>query len=83
MKNNTNTNRYNYNLLPYPVILAATAGDEDALNAVIRHYGGYIAKLSLRPLYDENGDAHYSVDEGIRRQLETKLVEAVLKFKAA
>jgi hypothetical protein len=70
-------------LLSYPVIAAAAQGNEDALNKVISHYGGYIAKLSLRPLYDEDGGAHYSVDESIRRQLETKLAEAVLKFKAA
>lgn len=78
-----NNKRYNYPLLPCPVILAAANGDEDALNKVVSHYGGYIAKLSVRPLYDEGGNAHYSVDEGIRRQLEAKLVEAVLKFKAA
>jgi hypothetical protein len=82
MKNNKN--RFgNYPLLPCPVILAAAQGDEDALNKVISHYGGYIAKLSVRPLYDEDGTAHYAVDDGIRRQLEAKLVEAVLKFKAA
>jgi hypothetical protein len=82
MKNNKN--RYgNYPLLPCSVILAAASGDEDALNKVISHYGSYIAKLSVRPLYDGDGNHHYSVDEGIRRQLEAKLVEAVLKFKAA
>ena len=30
------------NLLPYRVILAASGGDVDALNAVLKHYAGYI-----------------------------------------
>ena len=76
-------NENNYRLLPYPVILAATTGAEAALNKVISHYGGYIAKLSLRPIYGEDGNSHYAVDESIRRRLETKLVETVLKFRVA
>lgn len=40
-------------LLPYPVIVLAASGDVDAINAVLRHYEGYIAALSTRQLYDE------------------------------
>ena len=35
-------------LLPYPVILAATKGDPDAMKIVMQHYASYIAYLSTR-----------------------------------
>lgn len=42
-------------LLPYEVIQAATTGDPDAISAVLRHYSGYITRMSLRTLYDGQG----------------------------
>lgn len=33
-------------LLSYPVIVLASGGDVDAINAVLKHYEGYIAALS-------------------------------------
>lgn len=35
-------------LLSYPVIVLASGGDVDAINAVLKHYEGYIAALSMR-----------------------------------
>jgi hypothetical protein len=70
----------NRNLLPYPVIAAASNGDENALHAVVRHYGGYIFALSTRRLYDECGNAHLSLDEELRRELETWLITKILQF---
>lgn len=35
-------------LLSYPLIVLAASGDVDAINAVLKHYGGYIAALSTR-----------------------------------
>lgn len=32
-------------LLSYPVIVLASGGDVDAINAVLKHYEGYIAAL--------------------------------------
>lgn len=77
MKNTRN------NLLPFNVIQAAAGGDTDALNKVIRHYDGYIARLSMRPLYDANGNPRWEVDETMRRQLENKLIAAIFKFSVA
>ena len=34
-------------LLPYPVIIAATKGEPQAMNIVCQHYAGYIAHLVL------------------------------------
>ena len=73
----------NNNLIPYPVIVLASGGDVDAINAVLRHFGDYISVLSTKRLYDESGNPYLCVDEGIRRRLETKLITAILTFRAA
>lgn len=70
-------------LLPYNTIRAASGGDPDAMSAVLRHYEGYIARLSMRRLFDENGNTYLCMDEGMRRRLEIKLIAGVLAFRAA
>ncbi len=67
-------------LLPYITIEAATSGDVDAINAVLKHYERYIAALATRTLYDENGIPHLCVDEEMKRRLETKLITKILNF---
>ncbi len=67
-------------LLPYTTIEAAASGDVDAINAVLKHYERYIAALSTRTLYDENGNPHLCVDEEMKRRLETKLITKILSF---
>lgn len=37
----------NNRLLPLTVIEAAAGGDVEAINAVLKHYAGYIARLSI------------------------------------
>jgi len=71
------------NLIPYPVIVLAAGGDVDAINAVLKHFEGYIAVLATRQLHDEGGNLFLCVDEGLRRRLETKLITALLTFDAA
>lgn len=68
-------------LLPYAVIQNAAGGNVEAINAVLKHYAGYIAKLSLRELYDEYGNPHLCVDEELRWRLETKLITKILTFR--
>src|SRR5262249_21343797 len=70
-------------LVPYPVIVSAAGGDVDAINAVLKHYEGYIAVLATKKMYDDYGNPYLRVDEGIRRRLETKLITAILRFDAA
>ena len=75
--NGTNCNTDERGLLPYPVILAATKGDPEAM-----HYQSYIAHLSIRKIRDERGNTYYGVDEDLRERLQSKLMRAVLSFKA-
>ena len=68
-------------LLPFSVIQKAAGGDVEAINAVLKHYEGYIARLSLHELYDEYGNPHLCVEEELRRRLETKLITKILTFR--
>ena len=68
-------------LLPYPVIIAATTGDPEAMNIVVQHYESYIASLSMRKLRDERGNIYWGIDEDIRDRLRSRLMRAVLSFK--
>ncbi|MBQ3598019.1 MAG: helix-turn-helix domain-containing protein [Clostridia bacterium] len=76
--NNTNAER---GLLPYPIILAATKGDADAMKIVMQHYESYINHLSIRKLRDESGNTYWGIDEDLRDRLRSKLMRAVLSFK--
>lgn len=79
--NGTNCNDNERGLLPYPVILAATKGDPDAMKIVVQHYQSYIAHLSMRKLRDESGNTYYGIDEDLWERLQAKLMRAVLSFK--
>jgi len=76
-------NSQTFNPPPFKTIEAATQGNVTAINAIVRHYSGYIATLSMRPLWDEYGRVHMVVDPDIQRRLETKLITKVLGFKIA
>ena len=69
-----------HKLIPYPVIAAAVWGDPEAVNRVLDFYSGYIAALSTRRGYDQSGNPCLTVDEEIRRRIETKLTIAILSF---
>ena len=79
--NGMNSNDNERGLLPFPVILAATKGDPDAMKIVLQHYQSYIAYLSTRKIRDENGNVYWGIDEDLRERLQTKLMQAVLNFK--
>ena len=70
-------------LVPYPVIVAATKGDPDAMKIVLQHFSGYIASLSMRKLCDERGNVYFGVDEDIRQRLQARLMRAILTFRVA
>lgn len=72
-----------YPCLPYATVKAATQGDPDAVAAVLHHYKGYINKLSMRYLYDQEGNTYFIVDDALRRRLELKLISGILAFRAA
>ena len=76
-------NKRRFNPPPFKTIEAATQGDVFAINAVLRHYDGLIASLSVRPMTDELGGVHMVIDPDMRRHLETRLITRILKFQVA
>ena len=69
-----------FDLLPFHVIEAASTGDTEAIQAVLKHYEGYITVLATRKMFDEFGQVHYCVDETLRQCLEAKLITKTLGF---
>ena len=76
--NNENAER---GLLPYPVIIAATKGDPEAMKIVLQNYDAQIAALSVRKYRDERGNTYFGIDEDIRDRLRSRLIRAVLDFQ--
>ncbi len=70
-----------HGLLPFSIIEAASNGNIDAINTVLKHYEPYIAALATRRLYDENGVPHLCVDDELRKTLEIKLITKILAFE--
>ncbi len=67
--NGMNSNNNERGLLPFPVILAATKGDPEAMKIVLQHYQSYIAHLSMKKIRDENGNTYWGIDEDLRERL--------------
>lgn len=66
--------------VPYPVIAAAANGDPDAINAILKHYDGYIAKLCTRTTVNADGSSQEYVDEDMRNRLKIRLITRTLRF---
>lgn len=65
--------------IPFAVIVAATIGDEAAIQKILDFYDGYISKLSLRKLYDEYGNVYMVVDSELKGRTELPHMCDVLK----
>lgn len=61
-------------IIPYNTIQAATAGDSEAMETVLRHYDRYISACSRRSFYDEYGNRYEFVDQEIKGRVQTKLM---------
>jgi hypothetical protein len=76
-----NKRRDKKKLLPFPIIEAASKGDIESMFIVLKHYEGYIMKLSTKYGYDEYGQMYPFVDETLRKRLEIKLIKSTLAFE--
>ena len=68
-------------LIPFYIIKAANEGDVVAIQYILKHYNGYIAKLSTKVLIDEYGNRYYFVDKIIQEELTAVLLQMILKFR--
>ena len=67
--------------IPFAVIVAATNGDEAAIQKILDFYDGYISKLSLRKLYDEYGNVCMVVDADLKNRVQTALLDMLMNFE--
>ena len=81
MTKNSNSDHDERGLLPFPVIIAATKGDPDAMKIVLSHYEGDMLTLSVRKMRDKRGNTYYGTDQDIYDRLRSRLIRAVLDFK--
>lgn len=67
--------------VPFALIVAASDGDDDAIQQILSFYDGYISKLSLRPLYDEYGNVYMVVDNELKGRIQSALINMILNFE--
>lgn len=70
-----------YPRVPFSLIVKACDGDTEAINKILHHYRGYIAKRSLRLMKDEFGNQSMVVDEVLRGRVKTRLITKILSFE--
>lgn len=66
-------------LLPYETICAATRGDPDAVDEVLRHFDGYILSKATRIFYDEYGQSYHGVDAELKQRIQNKLIVRIME----
>ena len=67
--------------IPFAVIVAATNGDEAAIQEILDFYAGYISKLSLRKLYDEYGNVYMVVDSELKGRIQAAVMDMIANFE--
>lgn len=70
-----------YSKMPFSVIVASCDGNEKEIQKILKHYDGYISKLSLRPLYDEFGNVYMVVDTELKGRMQSALIHMILNFE--
>ena len=74
--------RKDYGYPSLELICKASAGNEIAINEILKFYDAYICKLCLRPFYHfESGKITMQVDEELKGQIHTEMMKAILKFE--
>lgn len=71
----------NNNLLSFDIIAKSAKSDIESIKEVLRHFSGYIAKMSVKKTYDNFGNVKYIVDQDISKRIENKLVSKILLFR--
>lgn len=73
-------NRRSIPSIPVATIEAASTGDSIAMAIVLSEYQNYISRVAMKSVYEEDKGMVMYVDEYMRRQLESKLIEKILEF---
>ena len=63
--------------LTYNLIKRAVHGDQDAIEAYVRHYDAYINSLVMYDEVGPDGQLHSYIDEDMKIQVQMKIVDAL------
>ena len=66
--------------IPFAVIVAATDGDEAAIQKILKFYDGYISKLSLHQLYDEYENVYMVVGSELKGRIQAAVMDMIANF---
>jgi len=61
-------------------VIAASQGDSASMSVLLKHYDGYINKLSQRVLYDADGSTYFVIDDTLRSFLVDVFIHTTMKF---
>jgi len=67
--------------MPFVMIVAASGGNEEAIQQILDFYDGYISKLSLRPLHDEFGNVYMVIDSELKGKIQAAIINMILNFE--
>ncbi|MDE7246158.1 MAG: helix-turn-helix domain-containing protein [Oscillospiraceae bacterium] len=67
--------------IPFSIIKAAKEFDTEAVEAVFRHFEGYIASQCVCYYTDEQGNTRSYVDEDLRYQAKIALFNAIAGYQ--
>ena len=79
MKNKRKTNQTIVRRVDIDTSLRAKSGDQTALEKILDHYKGYMLELCQFELYDASGRIYTCYDEDLYKELQLKLMIAVLE----
>lgn len=68
-------------LLEFEIIEDAIAGDEKALEEVLKEYDAYITELSTFRITDSNGNKRDIVSEDAKQEIREKLILELSKLR--
>lgn len=71
----------NKRLIPFSIIRVACEGDAIAIHYILKHYEGYMIKLSTTVLTNEHSSGYYFVDKDLQDYLSSALFQMILNFK--
>lgn len=69
-------------MISYETILAATQGEPLAILEVLAAFDHLIDSLCTSPYVEGGGRVRYEVDTQMKTELQGKLIQAILRFKA-
>jgi len=67
--------------MPFTMIVAASGGNEEAIQKILDFYDGYISKLSLRQLHDEFGNVYMVIDSELKGKIQAAIINMILNFE--